>query len=114
MMALKESFCPEKLSTGIYTFFIAEAEQVTPHPTLSPSKKGFNKVNAKRFSCLGLVSGRCSQDSDRKLMVRLIAARLRARANWLVFRSAPNPALALRDDGLTAGANFYLITENSN
>jgi hypothetical protein len=45
-------------------------------------------------------------------MVRLIAARLPAEANWLVLAQAPNSALALRNDRLSAGANFYLISKH--
>jgi hypothetical protein len=110
-MALKESFSPEKLSTCIGKFFIAEAEQVTPHTALSPSKKGFNKVNARLFSCLGLISGRRSKDIDRKFIVRLMAVRLIARHTGR-FSSVPNPALTLRDEGLRARTNFFLITKH--
>jgi hypothetical protein len=94
-MALKESPPLGKLSTCLGRFFIAKAEQLTPQTPLSPSKNAFNKVNARLFSCFGLISGRCSQNIDRKFMVRLIAARLPAAPNWLVLAQPPNPALAL-------------------
>jgi hypothetical protein len=113
-MALKESSPLGKLSTCIGGFFINGSEQVTPQTPLSPAKNVFNKVNAGRFSCFGLISGRRSQDIDRKFIVRLIAARLPAAANWLVLAQPPNSALAHRNDRLSAGANLYLITNLSN
>src|SRR5580765_3234400 len=91
MIALKESLSPEKLCTCTGRFFIAEAEQVTPDTHLSPSKKGFNKVNARLFTCLSLISGRRSQDIDRRFMVRLMAVRLTAQHTGR-FSSATRPS----------------------
>ena len=110
-MALKEPSFPRKLSTSTGNVFSAKIE-ATPHTPLSPKKKAFNKVNARLLSCSGLISARGSQDSDRKFMVRLIAARVTAHLNWQISTQPLIRRLALHDESLRAGANFYLITKH--